>query len=88
MKEPALRMNPSKTRLWVMSVSDTNKDGTADAIFFTHPGDCHPEFYVFDLDDDQEPDVMYQDVRRSGSCKDVVEYWRQGQDKPGGDWFI
>lgn len=56
---------------------DTNQDGEMDAAITLPQGDQnrYPAKYYFDRDYDGDPDIIYHDTKRDGTCGGIEPEW-------------
>ena len=56
---------------------DTNGDGEFDVQIMLPQGDInrYPQIYMFDRDYDGDPDIIYNDQKRDGTCNNIVPTW-------------
>jgi hypothetical protein len=61
-------------RTMEMHEYDTNHDGQKDVVMNIPLGDLnrHPQFYLFDNNYDNLPDINWQDTLRDGSCSGMI----------------
>ena len=52
---------------------DTNRDGVFDVQILIPQGDInrYPHIYMFDRDHDGDPDMLYEDTKRDGTCSGI-----------------